>query len=53
MARIEKVVYKLDGDGECIHIVRENFAMCREFSFAGWGETEFRRMSVSLFASTL
>jgi exonuclease-1 len=44
---VEQVVYKLDGDGECIHIVRDDFRTCREFSFVGWGETEFRRMAVS------
>lgn len=40
------VIYKMDGDGMCIHMVRDHFSLCKEFSFAGWGVTEFRRMAI-------
>ena len=37
---------KLDQYGECIAIYRKDFATCRDISFAGWSDTEFRRMAI-------
>lgn len=38
-----KVLFKLDADGRCVEIKRDNFALCREFSFSGWTDKEFRQ----------
>lgn len=38
-----KVLFKLDSDGKCMEIKRENFTMCREVSFSGWTDKEFRQ----------
>jgi len=40
------VLFKLDGEGNCVSISRDDFARCREYNFAGWSETEFRQMAI-------
>ncbi|GAA5848484.1 hypothetical protein JCM9279_006579 [Rhodotorula babjevae] len=40
------VLFKLDGEGNCVSISRDDFARCRDFNFAGWSETEFRQMAI-------
>lgn len=38
-----KILFKLDPDGRCMEIKRDNFTLCREFSFSGWTDQEFRQ----------
>lgn len=38
-----KILFKLDPDGRCMEITRDRFALCREFSFSGWTDKEFRQ----------
>ncbi|GAA5826340.1 hypothetical protein JCM3770_000129, partial [Rhodotorula araucariae] len=40
------VLFKLDGEGSCVAIARDDLARCREYNFAGWGDTEFRQMAI-------
>ncbi|KPV75254.1 uncharacterized protein RHOBADRAFT_53255 [Rhodotorula graminis WP1] len=40
------VLFKLDGEGNCVSISRDDFARCRDFNFAGWSEVEFRQMAI-------
>ena len=37
---------KLDQYGECVMISRSDFTACREVSFVGWSDAEFRRMAI-------
>jgi len=37
---------KLEAHGDCIAIHRKDFAACREVSFIGWTDAEFRWMSI-------
>ena len=37
---------KLDQYGDCIAINRNDFATCRDVSFVGWSDNEFRRMAI-------
>ncbi|KAF2148901.1 PIN domain-like protein [Myriangium duriaei CBS 260.36] len=37
---------KLDQFGECVAIHRKDFTACREVSFVGWSDEEFRWMSI-------
>lgn len=39
----QKVLFKLDPDGRCMEIKRDNFSLCKEFSFSGWTDKEFRQ----------
>ncbi|KZO95426.1 PIN domain-like protein [Calocera viscosa TUFC12733] len=40
------VLFKLDTDGNCHRIRREMLTRCKEASFVGWGEKEFRWMAM-------
>ncbi|GAA5903716.1 hypothetical protein JCM8208_006557 [Rhodotorula glutinis] len=40
------VLFKLDGEGNCVSISRDDFSRCRDFNFAGWSEVEFRQMAI-------
>ncbi|GAA5924300.1 hypothetical protein JCM1841_001355 [Sporobolomyces salmonicolor] len=40
------VLFKLDGEGNCVSIARKDFSKCREYNFAGWSDTEFRQMAI-------
>ena len=40
------ILFKLDRDGACLEIRRENFGVCREVNFAGWTDKEFRQMAI-------
>ncbi|KAL3463046.1 hypothetical protein BJX64DRAFT_258126 [Aspergillus heterothallicus] len=42
----KRLLSKLDQHGDCIEIDRADFAACREVSFAGWTDAEFRRMCI-------
>jgi exonuclease-1 len=43
-----KVIFKLDGDGNCVNIHRDRLANISGAPMHGWTNTEFRRMAVSL-----
>ena len=38
-----KVLFKMDSEGACVEIKRDHFTKCREFSFSGWSDVEFRQ----------
>lgn len=40
------VLFKLDGDGNCVQIQRKDFSKCREYNFSGWTDAEFRQMAI-------
>ncbi|KAK4704526.1 exonuclease 1, partial [Phenoliferia sp. Uapishka_3] len=40
------VLFKLDGDGNCVHVARDQFSRCREYDFSGWTDKEFRQMAI-------
>lgn len=40
------VLFKLDSEGNCVHVSKANLTRCREFNFSGWGEREFRWMAI-------
>ncbi|KIW00865.1 uncharacterized protein PV09_07622 [Verruconis gallopava] len=41
-----RLLTKLDQYGNCIMIRRDDFTACREVSFAGWSDREFRQMAI-------
>jgi exonuclease-1 len=41
-----RLLSKLDQHGDCIEINRADFSACREVSFVGWTDAEFRRMCI-------
>ncbi|WVQ98443.1 hypothetical protein IAU59_005567 [Kwoniella sp. CBS 9459] len=41
-----QVVFKLDGNGQCVWIHRDNLATIRDFPMHGWTDTQFRRMAM-------
>ncbi|ORY92746.1 PIN domain-like protein [Leucosporidium creatinivorum] len=41
-----QVLFKLDGEGNCVGIARDDFTKCREYNFAGWTDKEFRQMAI-------
>lgn len=40
------VLFKLDGEGNCVSISRDDFSQCKEYNFSEWGEKEFRQMAI-------
>lgn len=40
------VLFKLDGEGNCVSISRDDFPRCREYNFAAWSDAEFRQMAI-------
>ncbi|BGP55305.1 hypothetical protein JCM8202_000618 [Rhodotorula sphaerocarpa] len=40
------VLFKLDGEGNCVSISRDDFSKCREYNLAGWSDAEFRHMAI-------
>ncbi|KAF4549837.1 XPG N-terminal domain-containing protein 1 [Elsinoe fawcettii] len=42
----KSLLTKLDQYGECVAIHRKDFTACREASFLGWSDSEFRWMSI-------
>ncbi|GAA5878936.1 hypothetical protein JCM16303_007237 [Sporobolomyces ruberrimus] len=40
------VLFKLDGEGNCSSISRDDFSKCREFNFSDWSDVEFRQMAI-------
>lgn len=43
----KKVIFKLDSDGNCVYIRRENFARVSDLPLHNWGDKQFREMTVS------
>ncbi|WWC69755.1 uncharacterized protein I206_103698 [Kwoniella pini CBS 10737] len=41
-----QVIFKLDGDGKCVWIHRNNIATIRDFPMHGWTDVQFRRMAM-------
>lgn len=42
----KKVIFKLDSDGNCVCIRRENFARVVDIPLHSWSDREFREMAV-------
>ncbi|OKL56848.1 hypothetical protein UA08_07984 [Talaromyces atroroseus] len=42
----KRLLSKLDQHGDCIEINRVDFAACRDISFIGWTDADFRRMCI-------
>lgn len=42
----KKLLSKLDQHGDCIELNRSDFTACREVSFVGWTDADFRRMCI-------
>ena len=42
----KKLLTKLDQYGDCVMIRRDDFTSCREVSFVGWTDKEFRQMAI-------
>ncbi|GAA5830275.1 hypothetical protein JCM5353_005370 [Sporobolomyces roseus] len=40
------VLFKLDGEGNCVSISRDDFSQCKEYNFSEWGDKEFRQMAI-------
>ena len=40
------MLFKLDNDGQCVEVRRDNFTRCREYNFNGWTDVEFRQMAI-------
>jgi exonuclease-1 len=44
----KRVIFKLDSNGDCICIRRENFARVTEVPLHNWTDKQFREMAVSV-----
>lgn len=42
----KRLISKLDKHGDCIEINRANFTTCKEVSFIGWTDADFRTMCI-------
>ncbi|KDQ09336.1 hypothetical protein BOTBODRAFT_117308 [Botryobasidium botryosum FD-172 SS1] len=42
----KNVIFKLDSDGTCVNIRRDDFGKVGEIEMAGWGDREFREMAM-------
>ncbi|KAJ9308599.1 hypothetical protein DTO217A2_1841 [Paecilomyces variotii] len=42
----KRLLSKLDQHGDCIEISRGDFAACKDVSFIGWTDADFRRMCI-------
>ncbi|KAH9880178.1 hypothetical protein J1614_002204 [Plenodomus biglobosus] len=43
---VKCLITKLDKYGDCIEVNRNHFTACREVSFVGWTDADFRRMAI-------
>jgi exonuclease-1 len=43
---VKCLLTKLDKFGDCIEVNRNHFTACREVSFVGWSDADFRRMAI-------
>ncbi|KAI2631260.1 hypothetical protein GGS21DRAFT_524061 [Xylaria nigripes] len=42
----KRLITKLDNYGQCVEINRRDFNACREVSFIGWDDKQFRQMAI-------
>jgi exonuclease-1 len=43
---VKCLITKLDKYGDCIEVNRNHFTACREVSFVGWSDADFRKMCI-------
>jgi exonuclease-1 len=43
---VKCLLTKLDKYGDCVEVNRKHFTACREVSFVGWSDADFRRMAI-------
>ncbi|KAF2827311.1 exodeoxyribonuclease 1 [Ophiobolus disseminans] len=43
---VKCLLTKLDKYGDCVEVNRTRFTACREVSFVGWSDADFRRMAI-------
>lgn len=43
---VRRLITKLDKYGECVEVNRQRFTACREVSFVGWSDADFRKMAI-------
>jgi exonuclease-1 len=43
---VKCLITKLDKYGDCIEVNRNHFTACREVSFVGWSDADFRKMAI-------
>ncbi|KAF1920517.1 exodeoxyribonuclease 1 [Ampelomyces quisqualis] len=43
---VKCLITKLDKYGDCVEVNRNHFTACREVSFVGWSDADFRRMAI-------
>jgi exonuclease-1 len=43
---VKCLITKLDKYGDCIEVNRDHFTACREVSFVGWSDADFRKMAI-------
>lgn len=43
---VKCLITKLDKYGDCVEVNRQHFTACREVSFVGWSDADFRRMAI-------
>ncbi|KAL6705319.1 Rad2 nuclease [Coniothyrium glycines] len=43
---VKCLLTKLDKYGDCVEVNRNHFTACREVSFVGWSDADFRRMAI-------
>ncbi|KNG52725.1 pin domain-like protein [Stemphylium lycopersici] len=43
---VKCLITKLDKYGECVEVNRNHFTACREVSFVGWSDADFRKMAI-------
>lgn len=43
---VKCLITKLDKYGDCVEVNRNHFTACREVSFVGWSDADFRKMAI-------
>jgi exonuclease-1 len=43
---VKCLITKLDKYGDCVEVNRSHFTACREVSFVGWSDADFRKMAI-------
>jgi exonuclease-1 len=43
---VKCLITKLDKYGDCVEVNRKHFTACREVSFVGWSDADFRKMAI-------
>ncbi|GAA5999053.1 hypothetical protein JCM5350_002066 [Sporobolomyces pararoseus] len=42
----KNVLFKLDGEGNCSAVSRQDFSKCGEYNFGDWSDAQFRQMAI-------